>query len=265
MPSQRFIPGIFNYCDYWCERCAFTLRCRNFQMGAELARADRDENDAPAKRDAANASFWTALAEQLNRPAGDWISDGADDFVLEPDPDWNEREKSRREAVRQHPLARMAMDYMQAVAQWLEGAQADLKAVADEMVETARRPISGDIEAEALEIGEMLEVLTWYHTLIPPKLSRALDSRLEAMEPDDGEPEELGEIRMADANGSGRVALLAIERSIAAWVRLRELVPAQEDAILKMLVTLDRLRAGIHLALPGARDFHLPFLEGEPR
>ena len=59
--------------------------------------------------------------------------------------------------------------------------------------------------------------------------------------------------------------MLAIERSIAAWVRLRIIVPTQEDAILKMLVALDRLRAGIHLALPGAQDFRLPFLEGEPR
>ena len=265
MPSKRFIPDIFNYCDYWCERCAFTRRCRNFQMGEDLKRADRDENPAPAEHDAANAAFWTALAEQLNRPKGDWTGAEAEDFAPEPAPDWNEREESRREAVQQHPLARMAMDYMQAVSQWLEDAQPDLKAVADELVQAARGPVPNDVEDDALEIGDMIEVVTWYHTLIPPKLSRALDGRLEALESGNGKSEELPEIRLSDANGSGRVALLAIERSIAAWVRLRIIVPTQEDAILKMLVALDRLRAGIHLALPGAQDFRLPFLEGEPR
>ena len=23
MTTERFITGIYNYCDYWCERCAF--------------------------------------------------------------------------------------------------------------------------------------------------------------------------------------------------------------------------------------------------
>ncbi|MGD9611357.1 MAG: hypothetical protein AB7V22_00460 [Kiritimatiellia bacterium] len=265
MPSKRFIPGIFNYCDYWCERCAFTRRCRNFQMGEELKRADRDGKDPAADRDAANAAFWSALAEQLNRPAGDWTCAEADDATPEPDPDWYAREENRRAAVQQHPLAQMAMDYMQRTSRWLEDAQLDLQAVADDLVQAARSPAPNDAEDEALEIGDMIEVVTWYHTLLPPKISRALDGRLEALEPEDGKPEELGEIRLEDANGSGRVALLAIERSIAAWVRLREIVPAQEDAILNLLVLLDRLRAGIHLALPGAHDFRLPFLEGEPR
>lgn len=265
MPSKRFIPGIYNYCDYWCERCAFTRRCRNYQMGEELKRADRDENADPADRDAANAAFWTALAEQLNRPSPEWLSGEADAVVPEPDPDWNMREESRRKAVQQHPLARMAMDYMQRTSQWLEDARLDLQAVADELVQAARSPAPSDAEDEALEIGDLIAVVTWYHTLIPPKLCRALDGRLDALEPEAVESEELGDIRLDDANGSGRIVLLAIERSIAAWVRLREIVPAQEDAILKMLVALDRLRAGIHLALPGARDFRLPFLDGEPR
>ena len=30
-----FIVGIFNYCDRWCEACAFTSRCRLFADVAE--------------------------------------------------------------------------------------------------------------------------------------------------------------------------------------------------------------------------------------
>src|SRR4030095_14146420 len=31
-----FIVGIFNYCDRWCEACAFTSRCRLFADRAEM-------------------------------------------------------------------------------------------------------------------------------------------------------------------------------------------------------------------------------------
>ena len=51
---------------------------------------------------------------------------------------------------------------------------------------------------------------------------------------------------------------MAVERSIAAWVRLREILPAQEDAILDLLVRLDRLRRGIRSAIPGAETFQRP-------
>jgi len=31
-----FIVGIFNYCDRWCDACAFTSRCRVFADGAQI-------------------------------------------------------------------------------------------------------------------------------------------------------------------------------------------------------------------------------------
>ena len=33
IPEGDFIPGIYNYCDSWCERCLYTSRCMNFAMG----------------------------------------------------------------------------------------------------------------------------------------------------------------------------------------------------------------------------------------
>ena len=33
--NPQFIPGIFNYCDRWCERCPFTARCLNFALSEE--------------------------------------------------------------------------------------------------------------------------------------------------------------------------------------------------------------------------------------
>jgi hypothetical protein len=60
------------------------------------------------------------------------------------------------------------------------------------------------------------------------------------------------------------VTLVAIERSIAAWLRLRDILPSHESAILNMLAMLDRMRRGIRAALPGAEAFRRPGFDGEP-
>ena len=43
--NPDFISGIYNYCDRWCERCAFTSRCMNFAMGEEFF-PDQASHDA---------------------------------------------------------------------------------------------------------------------------------------------------------------------------------------------------------------------------
>src|SRR5688500_10207507 len=53
--DPRFIPGIYNYCDRWCERCALSHRCLNYAM--EQADDDAD----PSARDAGDERFWEKL------------------------------------------------------------------------------------------------------------------------------------------------------------------------------------------------------------
>ncbi len=54
MTTERFITGIYNYCDYWCERCAFTRRCRNYASDRAERRQTRPEDvESPADPDAA--------------------------------------------------------------------------------------------------------------------------------------------------------------------------------------------------------------------
>jgi len=33
--DPKYIPGIYNYCDRWCERCRFTSRCLNCELTEE--------------------------------------------------------------------------------------------------------------------------------------------------------------------------------------------------------------------------------------
>src|SRR5439155_24301861 len=59
MPGRgKYIDGIFNYCDRWCERCPFTSRCRSFDMEKRMRKIiERKEQE--------NAQYWTAMEKVL--------------------------------------------------------------------------------------------------------------------------------------------------------------------------------------------------------
>ena len=54
--KTNHIPGIYNYCDRWCERCPFTSRCLNFEMSEEKF-GDLENVDIT------NEVFWQKLNE----------------------------------------------------------------------------------------------------------------------------------------------------------------------------------------------------------
>jgi hypothetical protein len=47
MAKPRFIDGIFNYCDRWCERCAHTKVCRVFRDEHRSASRSRRKGEDP--------------------------------------------------------------------------------------------------------------------------------------------------------------------------------------------------------------------------
>ncbi len=51
--EEKFISGIHNYCDRWCERCTFMARCR-------VAEAESQTTDE--ERDIENEAFWRNLS-----------------------------------------------------------------------------------------------------------------------------------------------------------------------------------------------------------
>jgi hypothetical protein len=53
--EKRFIPGIYNYCDRWCERCPQTSHCLNFSISEE-------EFSDPETQDIRNKAFWNTLS-----------------------------------------------------------------------------------------------------------------------------------------------------------------------------------------------------------
>jgi phytoene dehydrogenase-like protein len=110
-----------------------------------------------------------------------------------------------------------------------------------------------DPEADAADIVDALEVIRWYQTLIGPKLHRALSGQADAdILDDDGNP------FPRDSDGSAKIALIAMDRSLAAWDRLRRYFPDKGDSVLNILVYLARLRRAVEKEFPAARAFQRP-------
>jgi hypothetical protein len=247
-PADRIV-GIHNYCDAWCQRCAFTARCAVFY-------AQQASDRGPKSRDMANKEFWDRLHETMSDTL-EMVRERCVEMGIDPDNPLTPEEEAERqrldEKVDAHELVRLAGDYMMSVKRWFDATEPMLKAKEDELNLRARLDLPGAPAPgpEAAELTELLEVVQWYYTLIPPKVARAVSGLVE------GEPE-CADGFPRDSDGSAKVALISIERSMAAWTKLRSHLPEQSDVILDMLVALDRLRRGLDRDFPNARAFVRP-------
>src|SRR5260370_34382544 len=84
----------------------------------------------------------------------------------------------------------------------------------------------------------------------------------ETEDDEDSDEAELREALIAaatdDSDGSAKIALIAIERSVNAWRFLQSSLPEKADTIIPMLLELERLRRAAEQTFPTARDFVRP-------
>lgn len=253
--DPNLIPGIYNYCDRWCERCAFTARCLSFKMDSATASRRGATGGVAADRQ----SFWDDIArsfalarrlvEREARKHGIDL-DSADALV---EAEREERQRRRLAAREGSALHQAATAYWKTSKALLERLRPELDLTAGELRAQARLG-TGHPEETAAQIGDSLDVVQWYMFFIDVKLQRAVASRVDrARDGDDGFP--------SDADGSAKVALVAIDRTIGAWARLRGHFSVEADAILDLLVQLERLRRSVEREFPTARDFKRPGLD----
>ena len=249
--DPNLIEGIYNYCDRWCERCAFTAQCLSFKMDRATSQRGAASADHQSFWDDIARSFALArrLVEREARKHGIDL-DSADALV---DAEREERSRRRAAARQGSALHHAATAYWKTGQALLERLRPELSATAAELQAQVRLG-AGHPEEVAAEIGDGLEVVQWYLFFIDVKLQRAVASRVDLnRDGDDGFP--------SDADGSAKVALVAIDRSIGAWARLRGHLDDEADAMLDLLVQLERLRRAVEREFPSARAFRRPGLD----
>ena len=245
--NPDFIAGIYNYCDRWCERCPFTSRCLNFALGEEQF-AD------PEARDIDNEAFWQKLTETFQVTL-DMLKEMAEQEGVELDSldieEAVEEERLNEEIAANHECARAAAVYGEMVDNWFDLAKGLFEEKENELNLKVRLAIPNiNPFEEAASLKDSMEIIRWYQHLIYVKIMRAIGEDLRRRQVLDGLPR--------DSDGSAKVALVAIDLSIAAWGAMRNHFPEEEDAILGLLVHLDRLRRTIEKTFPDARAFVRP-------
>jgi hypothetical protein len=273
--DPNLISGIYNYCDRWCERCQFTSRC--FLYATEQADPDLDD---PEARDINNEKFWRKLQDIFRSTAEmitEWAEEtGVDLNSIDVSEEMAERERADK-AAEQSELSQRAQQYITDVNNWFRDEFNSEEDVHDDMQTVSRT------EDEDITIQDAVAVIRWYQFFIAVKLMRALSGAIEADEDEElidddlsmdfltdyeaAEDEEvdLDEItartERMDANGSAKVALVAMDRSIAAWRSLQISLPDKSETIKPMLVELSGLRISVEARFPRARDFIRPGLD----
>jgi hypothetical protein len=243
--DPRFIPGIYNYCDRWCERCAFTSRCMTYALS-------EDESESPESKDISNKAFWDKL-HGIFEVTLEMVKETAEEMGIDlnaiDDEQFAKQQEQVNQFVENQPYTKAAFAYAETTGKWFDSNKALLENKAEELLTLAHAQIPGvRPDKDALKIQDCLEVIRWYQHQIYVKLCRAASGLIR------GELEDL-EYFPEDANCSAKVAIIGIERSIAAWGELLNQFPQQEHPILDLLVNLKRLLRQVEAVFPDARAF----------
>jgi hypothetical protein len=247
MTEQTFIDGIYNYCDGWCARCPKTANCRVFAR----------QNDTSLQSDPSSVTnedcriqLRSTLQETISLLRAKAQEEGIalEDLETKEYPNGGVHIGDPKYKV---PV-QMAKTYMDGVGQWFEDTKASIHTYALELEQNAKLDLEGNHPEQDLEqLADHFEVIQWYLPLIYAKLQRAVPRERPGHS-------SLTPEYMYDTNGSAKVALVAIDRSLAAWLDVMGHLLEHEGPILGFLSELQRLSKTIEQTFPEAHAFIRP-------
>ena len=222
MPT-RFIAGIYNYCNRWCERCPKTGQClvyasqRHYEALAE-GRESRDPHDDLDPPTPEAEAFMREVIEAQEH----WSEEDSAEFD-------REQEKVGR-LIGEDPLDPLSKSVDRALHDWW------LAAIKD--------PVDDPLLVEAREL------IGHYGIMLRPKVHRALHGYyLSRVQSDSG--------WLDDANGTAKLMLLAIEELLPAVEAVALADPADRKLRLA-LANLPVVRALLLERFPGAMAYVRP-------
>ena len=217
-----FIVGIYNYCDAWCDQCAFTSHCRVF--------ADTREMEARFELHLEPVSTAPPHPSETSPPQPSWqeLLDEMNDATRTPLRAETGAPRELRAVPEGDAIDRRAEDYSRRARAWLTDRGIDMSSTA--------------CDPQA--------VIAWFHMMIHVKAMRALQSLAE----DDPSERDWP----ADHDGSAKVALIGVDRSHTAWLDLVEVGLASTSDAAPFIEDLVWLRTALERTFPGARSFVRP-------
>jgi hypothetical protein len=205
--------------------------------------------------DISNEVFWQKLSETLQETMTmlkEMVEErGIDLDSLEIDNSEDPDDPFENKPV-VHMTTHMAKTYIDVVENWFNDNVYILDDDSRQLAAVYEADASDSYSKEdTVSLMDSVEVIRWYQHQIYVKLQRAIHSfQDEEFEIENGFPK--------DSDGSAKVALIGMDRSISAWGKMIRYFSDQKENILDVITYLDRLRRRTEKKFPDARAFMRP-------
>ena len=233
------IPGVYNYCDAWCERCIFQLRCAVFRDRVVMqAHMDVERHASPAA--GVDATPAAGPATTSASPTPSLTSQALDEADVNLDDDIEQWETRRRKRE-VDPLYLHAREYADLARAMLPALRQDIEATGDPLLQAC------------------LEAIQWHLYAIPVKVRRALGSLHDPIFENEDDPVQ------TDYNGTAKLVRLMMAESRRAWEALLQSAGRRYPGrIAEMAERLGALDVGIANRFPLAMEFVRPGFDEQP-
>ena len=240
--DEKYIPGIYNYCDRWCERCCYTDKCLSFELSKSQL-----ESNAPFDK----KKFWSNLENSFGL-----VKDMLNEYMIEhgiepPSEEENEKIESEMkkidEDINSNPIIVESRIYTKDSGKLLKE---------NDYYSSVLNKVTEEQSAKEslIELQDAIETILFYNSLIFVKLSRVFYSyySTEFEEEDSVEDDKLI---------SAKIAVVAIERSMAAWHFILEHFDTQSDRVVDIILHLNKIKMGIEKTIPKVLNFKRPYFD----
>jgi hypothetical protein len=205
--AERSLPiSPYNYCDYRCEKCDATDRCLVYSRELE----DRDQGKSMLESVSDSIKEAMDMVQEFIREKDIDISDAMDD-------DENSFQRIHN-MVKEIPVMKLGEEYLHKTMGFLKHYR-------------ERYLVPPLIE-------EAFADLSWYHTLLPVKMHRSLDSLYSFAQ----EEREWGEFALEDAFLTSLVVYKALSKSLAAVETLKKTLTDYRKTLTELEDILVRIR-----------------------
>lgn len=281
--AQGYIPGVYNYCDRWCERCTFVRRCRVGRVDMDDDEYEDEGSDLPASKE----DRFKRIMDELRSPPADHttsseLDDAEDDFPEElediddeeddedddgpgwsveeinamsqmspeEEAEWERKMAEKRRLVDAHVLTTYGRTYLDLCQTWLK---TNTEALRAKGIDLARRDMGVQpLDPAGLLLREAVDAIMWYQTMMVAKLHRAVGGLIEDAE-DRDDPDHCPEI--SDHNGTAKLCLQMADQCVQAWATVAEQWPEQAMETVAPLDLLARIKAQLGMDFPDAHRF----------
>ena len=243
MKEDNFIPGIYNYCDRWCERCDLAHRCKLFYHEQKQL-AENDGKDDFIEIVSQNLEKTVELLQDIAEEKGFDLED------IKADDDAIEQEQEKFKDAQQHPMVLLTQSYLKETIQWFEDHD-HLEPEKNKFLKNIDLGIQLDESDKALRIiDEAISILNWYKFQMTVKLTSAIHSY-----PHDPRFEDKVQNRH---HASAKIVLIGVQNSMKALQSLLEIIQDDDGKIVDRLLELHRLQKMIHQHFPLLHQFKRP-------